>query len=145
MKTLIQLGLLALALVLTVGCNANEDAMHKHVTESLAKTQRETYEIEEQVFGNFIDIVRLTQGESAGAQLLGCYQNGYRAHFDYDANGYLAAFGYAHDPMSPRRMAECDSIVKTENRIGSRRVAREKAEEKRKDDAYDKAHVKAAQ
>jgi hypothetical protein len=45
--------------------------------------------------------------------------------------------------MSPRLMAECDSIVKTENCIASRYAAREKAEEKRKDDAYN--NVRAAQ
>jgi len=42
--------------------------------------------------------------------------------------------------MSNRWKAQCDSIIKTENRIVIARNAREKAEEKRKDDAYDKAH-----
>ena len=42
--------------------------------------------------------------------------------------------------LSNRLKAECDDIINRENRIQSRRKARNAAEEKRKDEAYDKAH-----
>ena len=58
-----------------------------------------------------------------------------------DANGFTPAIGDSTGgPPSRRLKAECDSIIAKENRIKSKRAAREKAEEKRKDEAYDKAH-----
>ena len=68
--------------------------------------------------------------------LLDCQQKGYRIHTSNDG----VVTGYTTETMSNRHKAECDAIIATENRIRLKRDAREKAEEKRKDDAYDRAH-----
>jgi hypothetical protein len=101
------------------------------------------YEQESKWLDVWIDSVGLDQGEAVGMRfLLDCQQKGYRLHFGTtDANGFTPAIGDSTGgPPSRRLKAECDSIIAKENRIKSKRAAREKAEEKRKDEAYDKAH-----
>ena len=144
MRSTLQLALIALSLMISVGCQtqADKDALAS-AEQNLKDVEAATAsKIENEFFSTFIDRVGLDQGESVGMRLLlDCQQKGYRIHMmPADANGYVSVTGYAQEHLSPRVMAECESIIQTQNRIGSKRAAREKAEEKRKDDAYDKAH-----
>jgi hypothetical protein len=70
--------------------------------------------------------------------LLDCQQKGYRIHMAEGGGGFPVTGYDGSGSMSNRRKAECAAIIATENRIVIRRNAREKAEEKRKDEVYDK-------
>ncbi len=94
--------------------------------------------MEEEHDGMTLKIVKLSQGEAAANTMDQCMGRG---GYKMINNGPGAWAGDAsHANLSNRRKAECDAIVKTQNRIESKRDAQEKAEEKRKDDAYDKVH-----
>lgn len=66
--------------------------------------------------------MELSQGRLAAATLRVCYLSGYPKAPDKN--------------LSRREIAECDAIIKAQERID----ARQAAEKKRKDDEYDKKH-----
>jgi hypothetical protein len=55
-------------------------------------------------------------------------------HIGLDAQPDVGDASQASPPLSNRLKAECDDIINRENRIQSRRKARNAAEEKRKDE-----------
>jgi hypothetical protein len=136
---------IALALAATVGCQseverkAKTDAAWKDLQDAADGVN---YKLEGKFFSTMIETVGYDQGEAVGmGLLLNCQQKGYRIHLSKDGDTGFPVVGYTTETMSNRYKAECDAIIKTENRIQLARNARAKAEEKRKDDAYDKAHT----
>lgn len=100
-----------------------------------------SHKMDAEYFGTLIDMVGHDQGESVGMKLLlDCQQKGYQVHMGIHGLPDVGDASHAYPPLSNRLVAECDNIIKVENRIQSRRRAREAAEEKRKDAAYDKTH-----
>jgi hypothetical protein len=137
--------LLGLTLVGVMGCT-DHDAEVKKAQEDFQNTvAANNAEMDSKWFSTWIDLVGHDQGEEVGMRLLlDCQQKGYRLHFGVtDANNFTPAVGDSSEgPSSNRLKAECDNIIKAENRIGSAEAARDKAREKRLDAAYDKAHPK---
>lgn len=74
--------------------------------------------------------------------LLDCKEKGYRVHMDINGAPDVgdADASQAYPLLIRRVIAECNSIIKTEAGIQSRRNAQESAEEKRKNVAYERAH-----
>ena len=135
LKSLIAAIAITLALAGSVACGPSQAQREADLN---AELQRQNAETEAQFFNTLLEMVAQDQGEAIGLSLLDCGRGGYSVHVSQ-----FPLIGYAKESpktMSNRWKAQCDSIIKTENRIVIARNAREKAEEKRKDDAYDKAH-----
>lgn len=117
---------------LAVGCQSRkmpDTTMERIQSEDTARVERtgdtdgcspykcKTNDYEHQTWTDMdTEIVELQQGRVAALTLDLCHTD--------------------HKPLSNRRRAECDKIVAEGRRIEARRAA----EEKGKDDAYDKAH-----
>ncbi len=84
------------------------------------KRQSDALDVENQKLE--LEIVELSQGRLAANTLQVCYLSGYPEA--------------PHKGLSRRKIAECDAIIKSQERID----ARQAAEEKRKDTEYDKKH-----
>jgi hypothetical protein len=141
MRKLFAIMLLSLGLV---GCQSEAD--RKTDLDNAQKAFADTvasvnYDLDTKYFATLITTVGNDQGESVGMKLLlDCQQRGYQVHVGINGLPDVGDASHANPPLSNRLKAECDGIINTENRIQSRRKAREAAEEKRKDAAYDRSH-----
>jgi len=131
----------------TINCGPSQserDAAAQHLQETL---DRQKHELDQNCAETILHSVELTQGESAAQELLYCQQHGYPVTFDTKNRSdapvvVIGGNSATPPPISNRHKAQCDSIVKTENLITRLRTERKAAEEKRKDEAYDRVHKK---
>lgn len=140
----LSISLLGLAFITSCGPSQSEqDAAWNKFKDTHAQRQQE---LDEDTAGIILQTVALTQGEAAAKELLYCQQQGYRVTWDLKSGSKDVVLGwdpyYRVCPVSNRHKAQCDSIVKIVNRTMRQMAERKAAEEKRKDEAYDKAHKK---
>src|SRR5690349_11789447 len=114
--------ILITTLLSVVGCGDDAATTNRKMTEFALDQKRQTDAIEVENQKLELEIVELSQGRLAAITLRGCYLNGYPKAPDKG--------------LSRRKIAECDAIIKAQERID----ARQAAEEKRKDNEYDKKH-----
>jgi hypothetical protein len=130
--------LLAFFLLLAlVGCESEGDRFKARMaSEELGiRLHQQTAEMELENVRLTLKIVQDTQGEEAAHNLDVCLSKGYEVSGDPWVGDASKA-----PTLSRRRKAECDAIIKSENRLSKRLADQTAADEKRKDDAYDKAH-----
>ena|SRR5208282_4716022 len=134
MKSTLQLGTLILVLMFAVGCEtqADRDARENARLELETQLQEGANASAAELHNAQLEGVRLTQGEEAASELRICFNDG---GYDYPRRANLDG-SVRPIQLSNRRIAGCDQILKTL----SRHYAQMDADEKRKDDAYDKAH-----
>jgi hypothetical protein len=124
---------------LTVGCNTtptapksiyDDPALQAAIEED--RRQGELYKVTRDSIGTF-------QGESAALEYEICYRDGYYLRWKLTTPDNLkdVQLELLHDGHeSARRKAGCDAIIQKQNTLWHKHYL----EEKRKDDAYDRAH-----
>jgi hypothetical protein len=134
MKTILQLGTLILVLMFAVGCEtqADKDQRANAALEFQAHMQETANASAARLHDVQLEGVRLTQGEAAVSHLRICFDD---EGYDYPRRANLDGSVHLIE-LSNRRIAICDQILKTL----ARHNAEQSADEKSKDDAYDKAH-----
>jgi hypothetical protein len=105
-----------------VGCGDDAASTNRKMMDLAQEQKKETDALRLEHQKLELEIVELSQGRLAAYTLQGCYLGGYP---DTPNKG-----------LSRRKIAECDAIIKSQERID----ARQDAAEKRKDAEYDKKH-----
>jgi hypothetical protein len=134
MKHTLQLGIVILVLTFAVGCEtqADKDRRANAALEFQTQLQEQANASADALHDAQLEGVRLTQGDTAESQLRICFDDG---GYDYPRRANLDG-SVRPIQLSNRRIATCDQILKAL----ARHNAQQEADEKRKDDAYDKAH-----
>jgi hypothetical protein len=123
-----------LGLLLT-GCEtqADRDRLARDEMKFHTALQEQSNALDDQLHVAQVKVVDLTQGEAAADQLKICFMDeGYDYPRRANLDGSARPIG-----LSKRVIANCDRIMKLKERYD----AKQEAEEKRKDDAYDKNHA----
>lgn len=116
------------------GCETqrDRDRLARDEMEFHTKLQEQDNASAERLHSAQVEGVSISQGEMAADQLRICFMDG---GYDYprraNLDGSVRPIG-----LSKRVIANCDHIMKIQEKIQSKMDA----EEKRKDDAYDKKH-----
>jgi hypothetical protein len=127
------LALLAV-IALSVGCETQADRERQKDSQIRLQTAEQVAlnDATEKVQAVQLEYVNNTQGEGAGSDLAECFGHG----FDLPRRTNLDGQPRPMEGLSNRKIANCDHIMK----MMQKQKARNDAEEKRKDAAYDKAH-----
>lgn len=130
MKTLV---LITLAISL-IGCEtqADRDRQRNAQTQFQTTMQETVNDATDRLHVTQVDYVNNTQGEQAGDALAECFGHGFDLPRRINVDGQPRPM----EGLSNRKIANCDHIMT----IMQKQQAVAAAEEKRKDDAYDKAH-----
>src|ERR1700747_1622179 len=130
--------LLGLAIACTVGCGPSAQEKREALDNLTSKVGQQSTQLEIENVRLTLKIVEQIQGPEAAQEMDVCLSKGYEIDFATvdGANEWVSRLADGSS-LSNRRKAECDAIVKAVNHHWERQTA----EEKRKDDAYDKAHA----
>jgi hypothetical protein len=114
--------LMAILPALFVGCGDDSATTNRKLMDLALERKKETDALRLEHQKLELEVVELSQGRLAAYALQGCYLGGYPDTPNKD--------------LSRRKIAECDAIIKSQERIH----ARQDAAEKRRDAEYDKKH-----